>query len=273
MKRYDLPYLGSGSVRIDLLQSTTGILLLQVQSALALFNQHVDDASRYHWMTFEELADENHVAAQENLEKTYRHLLDAALNLASLVARALARPDFADLGGDQPVAETQLDTSITPDMPETGVTKGQVERRKESEEASRILLRPSERIMNAFRGVVAKIENRSVFEQLGASVLKTDIENLIAGISDLKSSESQAQLIRLHGVTLEREIRDAIVSAERKATELDKLASPYYTHDDQRPWEVTAAWVFDRHAEAIRTHFHFVWNKIIAALKGLHEKG
>lgn len=271
MKRYELPYVGSGSARIDLLHPATGALLLQVQSALALFNQHVDDASRYHWMTFEELADENHLATQENLEKTYKHLLDAALHLVALVARALARPDFADLEAVQPETESEPDEGVSAEVLATGITKEEVERRKSSEEASRILLRPAERIRQAFHGIEAKISNQGAFQTVGPLGLKTDIENLIAGIADMKTQESQAQLVRLHDATLEKKTREAIVSADRAATEIANLASPYYRPDVQRPWDNMSPQLFHRHAESMRTHFLYVWDKvIIAGLKALH---
>jgi len=83
MKRYALPYLESGSARIELLEPETHALLLQVRSSLALFNQHVDDANRYHWITFEALQDGNHAAVQQNLEKTYVRLLDTALGIVN----------------------------------------------------------------------------------------------------------------------------------------------------------------------------------------------
>ena len=269
MKRYDLPYLESGSARVDLFQPETRALLLQARTALGLFNQHVDDASRYHWLTFEELADENHVAAQENLEKTYKHLLNAALEMAGLVARALARPDFADLKPVASATESQTENALKPDLLITGTTRGEVERRRESEEASRVLLRPAEAIRKAFHGIEAKVGNQGAIKVVGPAGLKTDIENLVEAITTMKSLEQR--LVDLHDTALEKRTRDALVSAAREASQLEELASPFYRPDVRRQFDAMSIQMLYKPAEAIRMHFLHMWDEIIAGLKTHHS--
>ena len=105
LKRYDMPLLEASLVRVDLLSSGLQSHLLQVRGTLALFNQQVDDAMRYHWLTFEKLASDNDKVVSDNLERTWPVVFRFAQLMTGQIANALALPDFAFAAEPQGVHE------------------------------------------------------------------------------------------------------------------------------------------------------------------------
>lgn len=110
LKRYDLPYLESALARIDLLRKETQGLLFQTRGALDLFNQHVDEVMRYHWLTFEVVDSRNHAIVEGNIERNHDYIVDAALHVVNSLAVVLAQQDFRELKPLQvPVEELPAD--------------------------------------------------------------------------------------------------------------------------------------------------------------------
>jgi hypothetical protein len=101
LRRYDLPYLESSLGALHLLRPETQSLLLQLRGSLALFNQHVDDALRYLWLTFETLESQNRAAVEQNIGSTLRHTFDMAVRVASTITSVLDQPDFKEIKPSQ----------------------------------------------------------------------------------------------------------------------------------------------------------------------------
>lgn len=94
LRRYDLPYLESSLGDLHLLRPVTQSLLFQLRGSFDLFNQHIDDALRYHWLTFETLENQNRDAVEQNIQSTRRHTFDMAMRVASTITAVLDQPDF-----------------------------------------------------------------------------------------------------------------------------------------------------------------------------------
>ncbi len=101
LRRYDLPYLESSLADLHLLRPETQSLLFELRGSLALFNQHVDDSLRYHWLTFETLEGQNRDMVEQNIETTRRHTFDMAMRVASTITSVLDQPDFASITPSQ----------------------------------------------------------------------------------------------------------------------------------------------------------------------------
>jgi hypothetical protein len=95
-------------------------LLLQVHGTLQLFNQHVEDVLRYHWLTFEALQGQNRDVVEQNIPITLGHALDQALRLAALVAQAIEQPDFRHVKPSQVQVEPP---PVAPDRPGVAGTR------------------------------------------------------------------------------------------------------------------------------------------------------
>jgi hypothetical protein len=97
LRRYDLPYLDSTLTRLDLLRPPAQELLFQLRGSLNLFNQHVDDVLRYHWLTFETLENQNRAVVEQNISTTLQHAFDQALRIVTCVTQVLGEPDFTHI--------------------------------------------------------------------------------------------------------------------------------------------------------------------------------
>jgi|ERR1041385_321377 hypothetical protein len=114
LRQYDLPYLESSLPDLHLLRPATQSLLFQLRGSLALFNQHVDEALRYHWLTFETLQDQNRDAVEQNIVTTRRHAFDMAMRVASTIASVLDESDFAAIEPSQAQVDPPPEGSDTP---------------------------------------------------------------------------------------------------------------------------------------------------------------
>ncbi len=72
----------------------TQSLLFQLHGSIALFNQHIDDTLRYHWLTFENLEVRNREAVEQNIHTTRGHAFDFAMRVVSTITTVLEEPDF-----------------------------------------------------------------------------------------------------------------------------------------------------------------------------------
>jgi hypothetical protein len=119
LRQYDVPYLESSLADLHLLRSETQSLLIQLRGSLDLFNQHVGDALRYHWLTFENLQNQNRDAVEQNIESTRGHTFDIAMRVVSTITTVLDQPDFTRITPSQ----AQVDpppVGLDPDQAEAG---------------------------------------------------------------------------------------------------------------------------------------------------------
>lgn len=115
LRRYDLAYLESSLPELHLLRPDAQSLLLQLRGSLRLFNEHVDDAVRYHWLTFETLQDQNRDAIEQNIPTTRGHALNMALLVVGTISTVLDQPDFARTKPSQAQVDPQpADLDPTP---------------------------------------------------------------------------------------------------------------------------------------------------------------
>jgi len=90
LKVQGVPFLESHLHRLDFYSHETQRQLLDIRSGAQIFNQHADEAMRYHFMTFNEGVGEEHlVALITNVEKCYERAAEKASELVSQIAAVL----------------------------------------------------------------------------------------------------------------------------------------------------------------------------------------
>ncbi len=95
LKVQGVPYLESHLHRMDFYSHDVQRQLLEIRAGSLIFNQHAEESVRYHFITFNECIDEEHLAALiANVEKCYERAAEKASELVSQVAVLLQSPEM-----------------------------------------------------------------------------------------------------------------------------------------------------------------------------------
>jgi hypothetical protein len=90
-----VPFLESHLHRLDFYSHETQRQLLEIRAGSQIFNQHAEEAMRYHFMTFGEGVGTDHLSALiANVEKCYERAAEKASELVSQIAVLLQNPEM-----------------------------------------------------------------------------------------------------------------------------------------------------------------------------------